>query len=227
MIARLLTLTFAALLLSMTAAAQASKTKVVFFGDSITEVGAKPGGYIAKLQTDPTLMAGFEFIGAGVSGNKVYDLFLRMDADVMSRKPDLVVIYIGINDIWHKRTHGTGTDIDKFAKFYEAIVLKLKEAKVIPVVCTPSVLGERTGYMNEQDGDLNLYSDWIRGFAKKNELPVVDLRKAFVEFDAANNPENKVSGILTTDRVHLTDRGNELVAQEMKKVLVNMKAKAQ
>jgi lysophospholipase L1-like esterase len=76
--------------------------------------------------------------------------------------------------------------------------------------------------VNEQDGDLNLYSEWIRSFAKKNDLPLVDLRKVFVEYDAANNPENKVSGILTTDRVHLNDIGNGLVAAEMKKVLIGL-----
>jgi lysophospholipase L1-like esterase len=199
-----------------------ARTKVVFFGDSITEVGAKAGGYISKLQADDKLSARFEFIGAGIRGNKVYDLYMRIDTDVLARKPDVVVIYIGINDIWHKRTHGTGTEIDKFAKFYEAIVAKLKEARIVPVICTPSVLGERTGNVNEQDGDLNLYSEWIRSFAKKNDLPLVDLRKVFVEYDAANNPENKVSGILTTDRVHLNDIGNGLVAAEMKKVLIGL-----
>lgn len=216
---RFLILTFAFLLLQICVVGQ-GKTRVVFFGDSITEVGAKPGGYISKLQADNALSRRFELIGAGISGNKVYDLYMRLDDDVLGQKPDVVVIYIGVNDIWHKRTHGTGTDIDKFAKFYEAIVARLKAARITTVVCTPSVLGERTGYMNEQDGDLNLYSDWIRSFAKRNDLPVVDLRKAFVEYDAANNPENKVSGILTTDRVHLTDAGNGLVAAEMKKVLI-------
>ena len=33
------------------------KKKIIFFGDSITEVGAKPGGYITKLQ-DTLVKAG-------------------------------------------------------------------------------------------------------------------------------------------------------------------------
>ncbi len=49
----------------------------------------------------------------------------------------------------------------------------------------------------------------------KNNLPLVDLRKAFLDYDLKNNPENKDRGILTTDRVHLNAKGNQLVADEM------------
>jgi lysophospholipase L1-like esterase len=69
------------------------------------------------------------------------------------------------------------------------------------------------------DGDLNKYSTLIRKLAEKNNLPLVDLRKAFLDYNKQNNPENKESGILTTDRVHLNDKGNELVAAEMWKVI--------
>ena len=36
-----------------------------------------------------------------------------------------------------------------------------------------------------------------------------------------NNPDSKESGIVTTDRVHLNEKGNQMVAEEMWKVLAN------
>jgi isoamyl acetate esterase len=48
---------------------------------------------------------------------------------------------------------------------------------------------------------------------------LIDLRKTFLEYEEANNPDNKESGILTTDRVHLNDKGNQLLADEMMKAL--------
>ena len=69
---------------------------------------------------------------------------------------------------------------------------------------------------------MNAYSNIIRGIAKKNELTLVDLRKAFLEFNLKNNPDNKDRGILTTDRVHLNPRGNQLVADEMWKVIKDL-----
>jgi lysophospholipase L1-like esterase len=86
-------------------------------------------------------------------------------------------------------------------------------------VVTPAAIGEKTDYSNAQDGDLNQYSAWIRNYAAENQLGLVDLRKTFHEYSVANNPSNKESGILTYDRVHLNDKGNAHVAEEMWKAI--------
>ncbi|MFX8601271.1 GDSL-type esterase/lipase family protein, partial [Acinetobacter baumannii] len=77
---------------------------IIFFGDSITEMGIQPNGYISKMKLllQQQNINNYELMGAGVSGNKIYDLYLRMDDDVLSKHPDIVVIYIGVNDVWHK-----------------------------------------------------------------------------------------------------------------------------
>ncbi len=50
---------------------------------------------------------------------------------------------------------------------------------------------------------------------------VIDEKKNNANPQDANNTEDKESGILTTDRVHLNEKGNALVADEMMKVLFN------
>lgn len=202
-----------------------AKKKVIFFGDSITEAGVRPGGYITKvadLAAKENKTDQFDFVGSGIGGNKVYDLYLRLEDDVLSKNPDVVVIYIGVNDVWHKQSHGTGTDYDKFEKFYTALIKKIEAKGCRIILATPAVVGERTDFSNELDGDLNRYSALIRLLADKNKLPLVDLRKVFLDYNKANNPENRESGILTTDRVHLNDKGNELVAAEMWKAIKNL-----
>lgn len=198
------------------------KKKVVFFGDSITQAGVNPGGYITKM--DSIIKAegqagNYELVGAGISGNKVYDLYLRIENDVLSQNPDVVVIYVGINDVWHKASSGTGTDLPKYIQFYKAIIKRLTDKSIKVIVCTPSVIGERNDNSNQQDGDLNLYSKTIRAIADEFKLPLVDLRNAFANYLQKNNPKNEEKGILTTDRVHLNDAGNLLVAQEMWKAI--------
>lgn len=122
---------FSFILFYFTLCIYATKEKrVIFFGDSITQAGAAPGGFIPRIDSMCKLenkSDQFEFIGSGISGNKVYDLYLRLDDDVLARNPDVVVVFIGVNDVWHKVTSGTGTDADKFEKFYDALVRKLKE----------------------------------------------------------------------------------------------------
>lgn len=199
------------------------KKRIIFFGDSITESGIKPGGYIKRMDSLLALQGKsdlYELVGSGISGNKIYDLFLRLEEDVLSKNPDMVVMYIGVNDVWHKRNTGTGTDPDKFEKFYTAILKRLAVNNIKVVLCTPAVIGEKTDFSNEQDGDLNKYSNIIRGIADKNNLPLIDLRRVFLDYNLKNNPSNKESGILTTDRVHLNAKGNLLVAEEMLKVIL-------
>ena len=202
------------------------KKKVILFGDSITQQGAGLGGYIPKLDSlchSDGQKEGFEFVGKGIGGNRVYDLFYRFQEDVLDQQPDIVVVYIGINDVWHKTTSGTGTELKKFGAFYDKMIVKMKAAGIQPVMCTPSVIGEFNDDTNLQDGDLNFYAKWIREYAAKNNIPLIDLRQSFMSYLDKNNPRNAEKGILTTDRVHLNAAGNLLVAQEMWKVLKQLK----
>jgi isoamyl acetate esterase len=210
---------FLLILISMTTV---KKEKIVFFGDSITQAGVNKGGYIDRIQTfinTRSLQEKYELAGAGISGNKVYDLYLRMEDDVLAKNPQTVVIYVGINDVWHKTSHGTGTDIDKYEKFYIAIIKKLQAKNIKVAVCTPSVIGEKKNNANPQDADLEKYSAVIRKIATTYNCTLIDLRAAFAQFEKENNSDDKESGILTSDRVHLNEKGNQLVADEMIKGL--------
>ena len=188
--------------------------RIIFFGDSITQQGVSKNGYVTliKKSLDSTK---YDIIGAGIGGNKVYDLYLRLEDDVLNKKPDLVVIYVGINDVWHKQSSHTGTDYDKYLKFYQALINKIQGVGSKVILVTPSVVGEKKDGTNELDADLNKYAAGIRTLAAKNNLPVCDLRKVFADYEAQNNPEDKEKGILTVDRVHLNETGNKLVADQL------------
>ena len=192
-----------------------SKTKhILFFGDSITELAVKKNGFISLLhqQLDSTR---YTLTGAGVGGNKVYDLYLRMENDVLAKKPDVVVIYVGINDVWHKDLLHTGTDYDKYLKFYQGLIDKISTSGSKIIVCTPSVIGEKKDGANAQDADLDKYSTGIRQLAEKNKLPLCDLRKIFAEYENMHNSADVEKGVLTVDKVHLNEIGNQLVANSL------------
>ncbi|MBA4851644.1 SGNH/GDSL hydrolase family protein [Emticicia sp. BO119] len=216
-------LTLILLSLLMFSLTQDKPTKVILFGDSITQAGVGPTGYITKMKETlekQGIKDKYQLIGAGIGGNKVYDLFLRMEDDVLNQNPDVVVIYIGVNDVWHKSSYGTGTDADKFTEFYTAIIKKLQSKGIKVICCTPAAIGERNDNSNPQDGDMNHYSNLIRNLASKYDCPLVDLRKEFIAYNLKNNPQNRESGILTTDRVHLNETGNQMVADLILKAIV-------
>jgi len=77
------------------AMAPAKKSTIVFFGDSITQMGVNKGGYIDRIQSylqEKNIQESYQLIGAGIGGNKVYDLYLRMEEDVLDKKPNTVVV---------------------------------------------------------------------------------------------------------------------------------------
>ncbi len=197
-------------------------TRVVFFGDSITEAGVQPGGYIAQMR-DSIAAHGktkrYELLGAGIGGNKIYDLYLRLEDDVLSRKPDVVVLYVGVNDVWHKQLFGTGTDPEKFQMFYAALIQKFRQKGIQVIACTPACIGERHGGENQLDGELDRFSAIIRNVASEKNIPVCDFRQAFLDFSASHNTDDLPSGLLTTDGVHLNEKGNKLVAEMLTSAL--------
>lgn len=188
-----------------------SARKVVFFGDSITEAGAADSGYIGRLRKHFPGDSGVELIGAGISGHRVPDLQQRLERDVLVHHPDLVVVYIGINDVWHSQ-HGRGTPRDEFEAGLRDLLGRIQAGGSRTILCTPSVIGEKTDGSNPLDAMLEEYSETSRKVARETGSLLVDLRKMFLRELAIANPGNLENGILTPDGVHLNDEGNQFVA---------------
>ena len=197
---------------------------IVFFGDSITELGDKPLGYVSLIRDSLSRSehtGEFTVVGAGRSGNKVPDLLERVDRDVLALHPRVVVIYIGINDVWHfKIPFHTGTPKDEYERGLRELVERVTATGSEVLLCTPSVVGERYDGSNELDPMLDEYASISRKVARSMNIPLCDLRAAFLNVLREHNPHNLDRGILTTDQVHLNDAGNQLVEREILTALI-------
>jgi lysophospholipase L1-like esterase len=217
-----LLITFSVILLS---AYQQKNKKVVFFGDSITLAGGQPSGYIVRMgdSLKQKGITNYELKAAGVGYDKVYDLYLRMEDDVLSQHPDIVVIFEGVNDVGHKSGMHTGTDIEKYERFYRAIIKKLQQQNIKPVLCTMAVIGEKKNNANNDDKELDAYADIIRKIAKELNLPLVDFRTAFKNYYIANNPGDLDKNVLTRDGIHFNEKGHQFAADLIWEVLKTVK----
>jgi len=207
---------------SPTKASLQKDDRIVFLGDSITQLGAKEDGYVtltaqAIQQAYPGL--GVEVIGAGISGNKVPNCQKRLDRDVLQKQPTVVVIYIGINDVWHwtLRTRSgnlrKGTTPEKFESGLKDMIAKINGVGARVILCTPSVIGEKHDGSSPDDDRLDAYAAISRKVALETRSQLLDLRKALIDTLKARNPENADRGILTKDRVHMNEAGNRLLSE--------------
>lgn len=196
--------------------------RIIFFGDSITELGVNPGGYVTLISDSikskyPDL--NIEVIGAGISGHKVPDLQARLERDVLSKEPTKVFIYIGINDVWHYDLGIGGTSTERFEEGLKDLITNIKDKGAEVILCTPSVVGEKHDGSNKLDKMLDEYSEISREVAKEMDITLCDLRESFLEYEKQHNKDNVIEGILTYDGVHLSDAGNKLVAEKFLEVL--------
>lgn len=192
--------------------------RIIFFGDSLTALAGteEPKTHVTKgyvrivretlNETHKDKRIEVDWVATG--GHTVPDLLKRVDKDVIAKKPTIVVIQIGCNDA---RRIGK----DKFKAGLEELISRLQEANIQVVQCTLTSVGEKHDGSNKDDPKLDEFAEVERQVAKSKNVPLNDLRKAFVTHWKNNNPDNKASGILTYDGNHFNDAGHQFVAEQM------------
>jgi len=193
---------------------------ILFLGDSLTRRGARRNGFIGVFRKALRAIPAFKAVritGAGISGNRVPDLLARLDRDVLKTKPTLVIIFIGINDVWHTQ-FGRGTQEADYGSGLHTLLHRIGESGARVLLCTPSVIGEKSKGLNSFDAMLDRYAEISRQAAKTCSVPILDLRRLFVDTLTKINPQNEEKGILTLDGVHLNTAGNRFVAECILKV---------
>lgn len=203
--------------------------KIAFFGDSVT----MQGGYIkmigAALAESPhTRGLGVELINHGLDGGRVPtvlegvgpfgNLGGTMEALLEREKPTVVVVFLGINDVWHGEK---GTNKPDFEAGLKTMIELIRKNGAIPLLCTPTVINEEMTDKNVETAKLGEYSQITRKLATEGKITLVDLHKVFVETLKKVNKDNTKSGHLTYDGVHMNEAGNTLIADQMALGLVD------
>jgi len=204
--------------------------KIAFMGDSITAGGTQPKGYVT-LVMEALKEEGLDVsvVPAGQSGNRSSDMLARLDADVISKQPQWMLLSCGVNDVWHfKLRLGAqtfqGIPLEEYKKNITAILDKAEAAGIKVMILTSTMIGEDPE--RELNRNLIPYNDFLRQIAKERNCLLADLNtdmqealkkipdvegpaKMFGEPEYKRNIKNK----LTTDGCHMNDLGNAMMAK--------------
>jgi lysophospholipase L1-like esterase len=190
--------------------------QLVLFGDSITAYGARPDGWVRILQEKFARELGrpdIRIVNAGQGGDVVQDLHRRFFWRTW-RKPDVVVLCIGINDARRAATMGySDLDLREYREGLDALVGKLQGTGATVVVVSPIVSGEQMRGRNAIDSIVDAYAQVAGEVAKTRGAPFLDLRSIFFDRLSSENVVDKPSGVLTYDGLHLSAAGNALMAE--------------
>ena len=202
---------------------------ILLQGDSITDSGRSRGqkqgfggfggnplgngyvNFVAALLTAKLPSYELNIQNRGISGNKVYDLDNRWDADCLELKPDVLSILIGVNDIWHKLDgrYPEGT-IEKYETDYRALLNRTIKAmpNVKLVICEPFVL--RCGSVNDK------WFPEFDGYRASAQKMSQEFKAVFVPFQTMfdNAIKDTKPEYWAADGVHPTTAGAMLMALE-------------
>ena len=181
--------------------------QIAFMGDSITQAGARPNGYV-RLVISGLKAAGVKTtaIPAGISGHKSNQMLARLEKDVLSKKPDWMTLSCGVNDVWHG---ARGVNLEDYKVNITKIVERCEATKVKVVILTSTMIGEDEPNKNNQK--LATYNEFLRTLAKEKNLPLADLN-ADMQAAIEGSKDKKKGRLFTSDGVHMNPDGNRMMA---------------
>ncbi len=191
---------------------------LVCLGDSITQNATGYCALLTALIAAAYPERGIKVINAGVSGNKVPDMLVRLDTDVLAHRPDWVTVNVGINDVWHGLADwGTGgVSLEDYREGLATLVDRLLQGGAKVVLLPPTVIEENP----ESEGNRRLagYRAAMREVGQARGLLVAptdtDFDRALVLGKQADS-----SFSLTSDGVHMRPAGDAVMALAVLKTL--------
>lgn len=191
--------------------------RLVFAGDSITDAGRDRSddrslgdGYVAMIAAELAAQgADAVVINRGIAGDRAADLERRWERDVLAEHPDVLTVYVGVNDMWRRFDSDDPTTAAAFEATYRRL---LAPPAAGPLAAGPLVLiepyfvpvhAEQRGWLDDLDEKRAV----VARLARETGARLVPLHDRMTR--AAD--ENGTSAIVP-DGVHPTPAGSRIIA---------------
>ena len=203
-------------------------TKILFQGDSITDVGrardnnvnvGRGYAHLVKAALGYREPLAYDFFNRGISGNRIVDVYARIKIDIINLSPDFMSLLIGVNDVWHEFGSKNGVSAEKFEKIYSMLVEEIREALpdikilvmepfVLPGTATTGELADGSDKYEAFRSQTELRARAAARVAEKYSLGFLPLQ---AEFDGAC--EKAEPSFWLVDGVHPTEAGHALISK--------------
>ncbi len=183
----------------------------------IRSVG-RNGGRRAAAQNQSKITT---WINSGVSGNRIRDIVGTVAARITNYNPDIVFLFVGINDFDGAAPAAEITSPAAFTADYESTIDQILAARpTCKVICmTPMCAGEMwttingvnsfSGNAGGNDATIDAGAASIVASAATKGVYSINMRQWAADYEAVNNLSNAATGIITkpADGVHMSVTG--------------------
>ncbi|MBO9154818.1 SGNH/GDSL hydrolase family protein [Chitinophaga sp. GCM10012297] len=205
--------------------------RVAFVGNSITHNGDFWHNVSLWYATRyPQL--GVTFFNCGISGDVTKGILDRMDEDILVHQPTWAVIMIGMNDVNRplydkKRVNEPGIKeqqqqaLATYKKKLDSIIRVFQSKNIKVILQTPSIYDQTskmaTNNLYGVNDALKTCAGYVREFAAKYKVPVVDYWTSLSAFNAEVQRTDSNATVIGKDRVHPGAVGHLLMGWEFLK----------
>lgn len=187
-------------------------TTLVFAGDSITDSGrdrddaASLGDGYVSLIAEAVRERGETVVNKGISGNRAVDLEARWD-DILAAGPDVLTVYIGVNDMWRRFDADDPTSAEDFEATVAGLLQAARDAGVDRILLIePFFVPVRDDQVAWLD-DLNPKREAVRRLAERFDATLVELHDTVTAAAAEHG-----AAAIVPDGVHPTPQGSAIIA---------------
>jgi lysophospholipase L1-like esterase len=183
---------------------RAGKRRVIFLGDSITDLWKLPEYFPGK-----------PYVNRGIGGQVTAQMVLRFHQDVVELQPAAVLINAGVNDVSNTLQITSITEIESN---YEAMAemacahgIRVIFASILPI---NNYTEYSRGFLKERPPEqLRELNHWLKTYSEKNGLVYLDYYSALIDKNQMLRRE------LTADGLHPTAAGYKLMAPLAEKAI--------
>jgi lysophospholipase L1-like esterase len=196
--------------------------RAVFLGNSITDGGHYHSYiwlyYMTRFPDNPVTV-----LNAGIGGERVQEMYRRLDNDVFSKRPTVLMVTFGMNDSGYLEYNGDNAEQygkDRLEECHANYLLlekrlqELPDVRVVLVGSSPydqTAQLESTAFKKKNDVMLQI-ADFQEASARKNRWEFVDFNRQMTALNLEGQKTDSAFTLCGGDRVHPDNDGHMVMA---------------
>lgn len=170
-------------------------------------------------------LAGYKIVNKGISGQQSFEMLERFGPDVVALKPDAVIIWGFINDVFRSNPSEIERTLKRTRESIQAMVEHAKKSGIIPILATEvtirgkatwsepfeSMIGKLRGKASYQDyvnGHVLQVNRWLRDLAAQEGVVLLDLERVLADQQNMRKREYALP-----DGSHISPQGYEALVR--------------